>query len=95
MRVILTRGARLELRDATKWYAERSEVAARRFDAAFHDAVSRATSHPERWPEVEPGIRRVLFARYPFSLLYALRGKNLVVIAVMHQRRRPGYWHGR
>jgi plasmid stabilization system protein ParE len=49
MRIILTRGARLELRDATKWYAERSEIAARRFDAAFDAAASRAAERPGYW----------------------------------------------
>jgi plasmid stabilization system protein ParE len=50
---------------------------------------------PERWPEIEPGLRRVLFKGFPFSVLYEVEGDCVTIIAVAHQRRRPGYWRNR
>ena len=32
---------------------------------------------------------------FPFSLVYAVQGDSLLVVAVAHQSRRPGYWRSR
>ncbi len=38
------------------------------------------------------GVRRKVLARFPYSLLY-LEGPDYIrIVAVMHHRRRPGYW---
>jgi len=54
------------------------------------DAIRRA---PERFPELEPGIRRrLVLHRFPYAVLYRLVGDEIQVVAIMHMRRRPGYW---
>ena len=40
-------------------------------------------------------FRRFPLRKFPFTLVYALEDENLVVVAVSHHRRRPGYWMGR
>jgi plasmid stabilization system protein ParE len=50
---------------------------------------------PLAGPEVRPGIRRRLLRRFPYALLYGLDGDFIVILAVAHQRRRPGYWRER
>ena len=51
---------------------------------------------PDRWPEIEPGVRRVLFAdHFPYSVVYIVRDGAVFVICVMHQHREPGNWRGR
>ena len=32
---------------------------------------------------------------FPYNLLYAVESDLLVVVAVAHQKRRPGYWRSR
>lgn len=68
--VVLTAVANDEVRQATAWYAERSELAATRFVADYRDTRARAVEHPTQWPELEPGIRRVLFKHFPFAVIY-------------------------
>jgi plasmid stabilization system protein ParE len=41
---------------------------------------------------VRPGIRRRLLRRFPYALLYSLDGDELLIVAVAHQSRQPGYW---
>jgi toxin ParE1/3/4 len=41
------------------------------------------------------GFRRMLFRRFPFSLIYFPETDAIVVIAIAHQRRQPDYWTGR
>lgn len=38
------------------------------------------------------GLRRLLLGKFPFSVIYAVNDEEIVVVAVAHQRRRPGYW---
>jgi plasmid stabilization system protein ParE len=95
MRVLITPEAQLELREATDWYAERSPKAAAGFVVAYKHAKSQIADLPRTWPEVEPGVRRVRFRRYPFSLLYSLESNHALVLTVAHDHREPGYWHGR
>jgi plasmid stabilization system protein ParE len=84
-----------EVTEAQAWYAARSEVAASAFTLEFDGVVERIAVSPERWPADVDGTRRAVFPRFPFNLIYRLRGKILEVVAVAHQRRRPGYWRGR
>ncbi len=40
----------------------------------------------------EASTRRKLLRRFPYSVIYLIEGQQLFVVAVMHHRRRPGYW---
>jgi hypothetical protein len=41
------------------------------------------------------GLSHRLLTGFPFAIAYALDGDRIVVLAVAHLRRRPGYWLGR
>jgi hypothetical protein len=56
------------------------------------DALSR---NPHAAPAIKYGIRRRLIKRFPFGLLHAIEPTIIVILAVMHLRRRPGYWEDR
>jgi plasmid stabilization system protein ParE len=45
-------------------------------------------------PYVE-STRRFPMSRFPFNLVYSVEPNVILVIALAHQRRRPGYWVGR
>jgi hypothetical protein len=36
--------------------------------------------------------REVPLQRFAFNLIYRIRDDEVIVIAVAHKRRRPGYW---
>ena len=44
---------------------------------------------------VRGAIRRKIVGRFPYSILYRMDKDEIIVVAVAHQRRRPGYWRGR
>lgn len=45
--------------------------------------------------EIEPEIRSARVPRFPFQVVYHPEGNRITVIAVMHNRRKPGYWRNR
>ena len=57
--------------------------------------VSRLERFPESAAEVSPEIRSMPLPRFPFSLIYRVHDREVVVLAVTHQSRRPGYWGDR
>jgi len=84
--------AEAEVLQALEWYAERSAIAARAFVHELTHVVSLAVRSPEVWPKVFENTRRIVFPRYPFDLVFRLRGETVEIVAVAHQRRRPSYW---
>ena len=92
--------ARAEYHAAIRYYANEAgdaEVAAR-FVTAVESAIGVICALPETWRAVElPALRRYVLQRFPFVPYYQYRSvEDLVIIyAVMHTSRQPGYWRGR
>jgi plasmid stabilization system protein ParE len=77
------------------WYAARNASAAHGFREELRQAIDAIASNPRTWPRYGNRARRYVFPRYPFSVVYLLRGDVIEVVAVAHGRRRPGYWRSR
>ena len=87
--------AAAETEAAYAWYMERSPPAAELFVAALEQAFHRISESPERWPRLRGSVRRYVLRRFPFSVVYQVRPDIIVVVAVAHHRRRPGFWFSR
>jgi toxin ParE1/3/4 len=88
-------GAEQELTAAVDWYAQRGLGLGVAFMNEVHAAIGRALSLPMAWPQVGKDVRRVLTSRFPYGVLYVVRGETLLVLAVMHTRQQPDYWRDR
>lgn len=95
MRVSFHPLARDEVEEAQAWYEERSLLAAAGFLHDFSLAVRRISEAPNRYPVSLHSTRRILLDRFPFNIHYRVNEDDIVVVAVAHQKRRPGYWAGR
>lgn len=84
-----------EVEEAQGWYEERSLFAASAFLRELTAAVRRLRDAPNRYPSAEAGTRRILLEQFPFTIYYRLRSDTVTVVAVAHQKRRPGYWAAR
>jgi plasmid stabilization system protein ParE len=85
--------ARVEVQAAAAWYRERSREAARGFVDAVTDGTQSIRRHPEAWPTWRRvDVRRRVLRRYPYSIFYVIEGEVIVIVAVAHHKRRPGYW---
>lgn len=84
-----------EVEDAQAWYEDRSLFAASAFLRELTLAVQRIRQAPNRYPSSEAGTRRIFCERFPFTIYYRVRSDTLTIVAVAHQKRRPGYWSSR
>ena len=84
-----------EYRQTALWYAEREQRVAQEFVASIEDAIGRIVEAPTRWRVVEEDVRRCLTRVFPFAILYTIEDNFLLIVAVMHCSREPGYWKSR
>ena len=87
--------AKEEVEEAQAWYEERSLLAAAGFLQELSRAVRQIGEAPYRYPVASHGTRRTILERFPFNVFYRLSGDEIVIVAVAHQKRRPGYWADR
>ncbi|MBL9082738.1 MAG: type II toxin-antitoxin system RelE/ParE family toxin [Planctomycetales bacterium] len=95
-KVVFLPGADIDYAEAFIWYASESLEAADAFESAVKTAVRRIAAAPEAWPMAKRGHRMyILDRRFPYSLIYKVRGKVAFVTAVAHASRDPNYWRSR
>ena len=92
MKVSFLALAQRELDDAVAWYNEQAVGLGQEFLDELDRTVRRAVAFPLSCPEIEPGVRRCLLARFPYGLIYGLDQETIVVVAVAHLHRHPRYW---
>jgi toxin ParE1/3/4 len=92
--------AKQELAAAVAWYEQRREGLGRELLAevdAVLAAMARSPSRFPLYPRVAPnlGVRRAAARRFPYSIAFIELASVIRVLAIAHERRRPGYWVGR
>jgi len=85
-----------ELVDGAVFYASQVTVGlAEDFIAEYERSVALLQAHPQLGPVWRGTFRRLPLRRFPYNIVYCLSGEVLRVVALAHQRRRPGYWRSR
>lgn len=83
--------ARRELLNAIEYYEQQNALGAQLL-AEFDQIIALLRETPALGPRTDHGARRVLLRRFPYSVIYVVDEKELLIVAVAHQRRKPGYW---
>jgi len=81
-----------EIDDAVLWYEELAEGLSRDFLDDLDRTVRLVVTYPDLITQTKAGNRQFRFARYPYSLVYAIDRQTIVVLAVARQRHQPRYW---
>lgn len=92
MQLIFLALARDELAEAKRFYNRQQQGLGESFQREAQTAARLIQERPLAWQiEVEP-VRRFIFDRFPYKMLYIVRAERVVVITVAHQHRQPDYW---
>ena len=80
---------------AVQYYAEIDPQLGARFHEEVERLIAAARRNPEQFFRFSPPARRALARKFPYSLVYLDQPERLWIVAVMHAKRRPGYWRER
>lgn len=96
MKVSLTPDAEYELIEGALYYARQANAElGQAFISEFERSAELLVEHPKFGAVWRGTVRRLPLRRFPYSIVYELRADEVRVLAVAHQRRRPGFWKGR
>jgi toxin ParE2 len=87
--------ARLELVDAASWYDAAKLGLGADFLDEFEAGLRRIEELPNAWHALGDQLRRYRLKRFPYGIIYHVGEGEIVVIAVAHLHREPGYWYAR
>lgn len=84
-----------EYAKAAGYYACISEELGARFYKEIERVILEARQHPDRFFRFSPPARRALARKFPYSVVYLDQPDRVWIVALMHVKRRPGYWRVR
>ena len=84
-----------EYEDAARFYAGCQVGLELRFIACVESAFRQVSEDPARWRPFEDDVRRCLVHVFPYAVLYSVEPNYVMILAVLHCSREPGYWRHR
>jgi toxin ParE1/3/4 len=89
-----------EYRFAGRWYESRREHLGIEFFDAVDEAIDHIVALPRSGASVanlpsDLPVRRMAVARFPYHVVYLQADRNIRILAIAHDRRKPGYWRHR
>ena len=87
--------AEAEFAEAVLFYQERGRTLGQRFASEIRAAIGRAVATPGRWRVLEGDVRQCVVRVCPYAILYTIETDHLLILAIKHGKRQPGYWRHR
>lgn len=89
-----------EYRLAGRWYEDRRPHLGVEFFDAVDAVIDRIVAMPRAGalvPQMPPAlsVRRRAVTRFPYQVVYLERPTHIRILAIAHDRRKPGYWQSR
>lgn len=95
MRIEYHPEALAEFREAAVYYEKQQAGLGERFAKAVESAIAHIAESPTSWRVLEADVRRCLTKVFPYAVLYSIEGDGILIVAIMHCHREPGYWRNR
>jgi len=84
--------AEAELTEAALFYEDKVAGLGKSFVADIQNAVTFIRLHPNTPPRLGQLLRKFVIKRFPYSIIYQHDEHGIFILAVAHNKRRPGYW---
>jgi toxin ParE1/3/4 len=96
MQVVIEPAAHAELREALVWYLDVAGIRqAEAFEQVIDAKFTLLAQHPHLGTPGENNIRTLPLLMFLYIIYYRVEPGTIRVLAVAHQRRKPGYWRRR
>jgi plasmid stabilization system protein ParE len=95
MEIRLLNAAEVELDDGYIYYEDQVKGLGDEYIEEVLNTFKRIKVNPKAWTLFSKRTRRCLVHRFPYGIIYQIREKELLVIAIAHLHRKPQYWKNR
>lgn len=95
MRATFLLPAQAEVDEAVAYFDAQHAGLGDRFEADLLATVHSVTERPLSGKLIGGRVRKMRFRTFRYNVIYVPDPDEIVIIAVAHHRRRPGYWHSR
>lgn len=95
MRIRYLAVAQGEIQEAADYYAAISPELGKSFKRELRQLMRLVATMPQAWPRSGDGTRKCLLSRFPYLVIYSPLPEELLILAVGHQHRHPGFWRDR
>ena len=95
MNVRVLHVAQLELDEAVSYYNSQVPGLGDAFLLETVAAIERIRRFPDAWHPLGELVRRCRLRSFPYGLIYAVDQAEILIVAVAHTHRNPGYWRDR
>lgn len=85
--------AREELRAAVQFYETEQHGLGRALLQEVRNTLSLIAEHPLAAPVERGEVRVRTVGRFPYRVYYRVSEHEVLVVAIGHRRRRPGFWY--
>ena len=84
-----------EFEEAARYYAGQQAGLDLRFIESVEATIQLIVENPSRWRVLDEDVRRCLTRVFPYGVLYTIEPNFVLIVAVSHCSREPGYWKHR
>ena len=95
MKVEFLEIAEIELFEAIEYYNEQSEGLGYELALEVQKTIERIIQYPDAWTKLSSRTRRCRCKRFPYGIIYQERDDLILIVALMHLKRKPKYWKDR
>jgi plasmid stabilization system protein ParE len=92
MRVTFLPDAQKELLNSVTFYEQKDDGLGSKFLDEIEVTIQLISTYPEAGILLNEYARRVLLNGFPYALVYRISDNQIIILAVMHLRRKPNFW---
>lgn len=88
----IVEGAEADFAEALEFYRDESEALAGRLYDEIQRLIADICTAPRLYRVVAAPVRRHFSTIFPYAILYVEKPDHVLILAIAHFKRRPGYW---
>ena len=84
-----------DIKVAYDWYESQRIGLGEDFLLTLEESYAKIARTPKIYQLVYKIVRRKLVRRFPYGIFFVIKTDTIIVLAVMHTKRKPSEWHKR
>ena len=84
-----------DIKIAYDWYESQRLGLGEDFLLTLEESYSKIARTPKHYQIIYKSVRRKLVRRFPYGIFFVLQEDKIVILAVMHTKRKPTEWETR